>query len=413
MRRGSGETIDRGWIHWKNVIFRIIVTVTCVMLLCSIVPSFISFAEENIEENIEKDIDKDIGRDIEEDILDKFDFDEVDQSLKELFPRERLDFKETVMDILSGDVAFTAKLLNRLVADQLGYAFTASKDNLVHILLLALIAAVFSNFSGVFQSKQISDISFYIVYLLVIALCLNSFQIVTEWVSKGVEALTSFMGVFFPLYFVTVAVAKGSLTAVAFYNLVLFFIYLVELLIVNFLLPMIHIYMMIKVLNFLSSEEYLSKFAELIEIAVSWALKTLLACIVGINVIQGLISPAIDTVKRSAVTRTAEAIPGVGDAIGGAAEVVLGTAVLIKNGIGTTGAVICLAICAVPLIQTGCIVLLYKLAAALIQPVSDKRIVGCVESVGDGCRLLMRVIFTTALLFLLTIVIISAVTNTK
>ncbi len=64
----------------------------------------------------------------------------------------------------------------------------------------------------------------------------------------------------------------------------------------------------------------------------------------------------------------------------------LGTAVLVKNGIGMTGAVICIALCVGPLVQIGCIVIMYKLAAALIQPVSDKRIVGCVESVGDGCQ---------------------------
>ena len=94
---------------------------------------------------------------------------------------------------------------------------------------------------------------------------------------------------------------------------------------------MLHIYMIVRVLNYLSDEDYLSKFAELIEMAVSWLLKTVLACIVGLNVIQGLISPAIDTVKRSVITRSAEAIPGIGDAIGGMAEVAIGTAVLVKK----------------------------------------------------------------------------------
>ena len=136
-----------------------------------------------------------------------------------------------------------------------------------------------------------------------------------------------------------------------------------------------------------------------------------LACVVGLNVIQGLISPAVDSVKRSALTRGVEAIPGVGDAIGGVTEVALGTAVLVKNGIGVTGAVICVALCVVPLVQIGCIALLYKLAAALIQPVSDQRVAGCIESVGDGCRLLMRVVFTTGLLFLLTIVVVAALTS--
>ena len=92
-------------------------------------------------------------------------------------------------------------------------------------------------------------------------------------------------------------------------------------------------------------------------------------------------------------------------------EVVLGTAVLIKNGIGMTGAIICIALCVVPLVQIGCITLLYHLAAAVIQPVSDKRIVGCVETAGEGCRMLMRVVFTTGMLFLLTIAIVTAVTG--
>lgn len=131
----------------------------------------------------------------------------------------------------------------------------------------------------------------------------------------------------------------------------------------------------------------------------------------GLKCDPGADQPAIDSIKQSAITRGAEAIPGIGDAIGGVTEVVLGTAVLIKNGIGMTGAVICIALCVGPLVQIGCIVIMYKLTAALIQPVSDKRIVGCVESVGDGCRLLMRVVFTTALLFLLTIVIVAALTD--
>lgn len=346
-----------------------------------------------------------------EDMLGEYDFDEIDESLAQVFPEEKLSFKETVMQIISGDLELTGELLNRLVKEQIGYAFSSCKSNLIHMLLIALMAALFSNFSNVFQNKQISEVSFYVLYLLLIALCLNSFQTVINWVGEGVQTISGFMSVFCPLYFVAVSAAKGSVTAVAFYNLVLFLIYLVEVLISKFLLPVIHVYIMIRVLNHLSEEDYLSKFAELLETAVSWNLKSFVTGIVGLNLVQGLISPAIDTVKRSAITRGAEAIPGIGDAIGGTAEVVIGTAVLIKNGIGMAGAVICLALCIVPLVQVAAIVLMYKLAAAVIQPVSDKRIVGCVESVSEGCRLLLRVVFTTGLLFLLTIVIVTTLTN--
>ncbi len=348
---------------------------------------------------------------LEEELIGQFSFDDIDDSLKNLFPGERLRFQDVLTGVISGDLTFSGRLLSQLVADQLGYAFRSSRDNLVHMLMIAVIAAVFSNFSRVFKSRQISDISFYAMYLLLIALTLNSFQIVVEWVSEGIENLTSFMGVFCPLYFLAVAIARGSVTSVAFYNLVLFLILLVEFLILNFLMPLIHIYMMMKVLNYLSEEDYLDKFAELIEMAVRWILKTLIAGIVGLNVIQGLISPAVDSVKRSVVTQGAEAIPGVGDIIGGMAEVAIGTAVLVKNGIGMTGAIICISLCIIPLVQVAGIVVIYKLSAAVIQPVSDKRIAGCIETVGEGCQLLLNVIFTAGLLFLLTIVVVSAVTG--
>jgi len=348
---------------------------------------------------------------IENKLIDMFDFNEIDDVLKDIFPEERLSFSDILLSIISGDIDLSWESILDLIKDQLLYNFQTNKSMIVHILLIAIIAAVFTNFSNAFQSKQISEISFYILYLLLITICLNSFRVVIESVTASVDQLTLFIKVLCPVYFLAVAIAKGSVTAVGFYNLVLVLICLVEMLILNFLLPMVHVYIMMKVLNFLSLEEYLSKFAELLETLISWTLKTLLAFIVGLNVIQGLISPAIDSVKRNVITKGAEAIPVIGDAIGGVAEVVLGTAVLLKNGIGIVGAVICIGICAVPLIEMAIMTLVYKLTAAVIQPVSDKRIVGCVSSVAEGCQMLVRVLFTVGVLFLLTVAVVAASTS--
>ena len=381
-------------------------------MACAVMLSFIIcmklpvYASGNTEDMKQTDI-----TDSSESMLDDFEFDEIDASLAQIFPEEKLNFKETVMQIIGGDLELTGDLFNRLVKEQIGYAFASSKSNLIHMLLIALMAALFTNFSRVFQNKQISEMSFYILYLMLIALAINSFQIVIDWVGDGVNTISGFMSIFCPVYFLAVSVAKGSVTAAAFYNLVLSLIYLVELIISKFLLPVIHVYIMIRVLNHLSEEEYLGKFAELLETIISWILKTFVAGVVGLNLVQGLINPAIDTVKRSAITRGAESIPGIGDVLGGTAEVLLGTAVLIKNGIGMAGAIICFALCLVPLIQVALIVLMYKLSAAVIQPISDKRVIGCLESVAEGCNLLLRVVFTTGLLFLLTIVIVAALTN--
>lgn len=358
----------------------------------------------------DKDEQAELQKEAEETVWKEFEFSEIEDLLDDIFPEKKTDFQDLIKKMLSGQTEPSLQVIGEMISDQFFYEWKSSKAGMVHILLIVIVAAVFTNFSNVFQNQQISEISFYVLYLLLITIGLNSFRILIVSASENLERLIGFMKVLGPVYFLAVAFAAGSSTSILFYNLVLLLIYLVELVILNFLIPFVQVYIVVKVMNNLSEEDYLSKFAELCETVIAWTLKTLLAGVTGVNIIQGLLSPAIDSLKRSVVGRSAEAIPVVGDAIGGVTEVMLGTAVLIKNGIGVAGALVCIGICLVPIIQMAVVTLLYKLIAAMIQPVSDKRIVGCISSIADGSQMLLRIIFTTGVLFLLTIAVVTATT---
>ena len=349
----------------------------------------------NDDAETEEDLEG-LQEEVQDALLSEFDFSDVEDSLKDMFPGERTGFGDVLSALMTGDIEETGSIFLSFLRDQISYEFDYNRKSLVYVLLVAITAAVFSNFAGAFQNRQISDISFYITYMLLITLCLTSFQTSAAGLEDRLGSLLDFMRVLCPSYFLAVAFASGTTTSLFFYNVILFLIFAVEFLIVRFLLPV---------------EDFLSEFADLIRKIVTWALRSLLACVVGINVIQGLLAPAIDAVKRSALTRTAEAIPWVGNALGGAAEVVLGTAVLIKNGIGMAGALIAVAICAVPILQMILMAFMYKLAAALVQPVSDKRITACISGVSEGYEIMVRVIFTVGVLFLLTIAVVAASTS--
>ncbi|HIZ82408.1 MAG TPA: stage III sporulation protein AE [Candidatus Mediterraneibacter pullistercoris] len=364
----------------------------------------------NDDAETEEDLEG-LQEEVQDALLSEFDFSDVEDSLKDMFPGERTGFGDVLSALMTGDIEETGSIFFSFLRDQISYEFDYNRKSLVYVLLVAITAAVFSNFAGAFQNRQISDISFYITYMLLITLCLTSFQTSAAGLEDRLGSLLDFMRVLCPSYFLAVAFASGTTTSLFFYNVILFLIFAVEFLIVRFLLPVINIYIMVRVLGNLTGEDFLSEFADLIRKIVTWALRSLLACVVGINVIQGLLAPAIDAVKRSALTRTAEAIPWVGNALGGAAEVVLGTAVLIKNGIGMAGALIAVAICAVPILQMILMAFMYKLAAALVQPVSDKRITACISGVSEGYEIMVRVIFTVGVLFLLTIAVVAASTS--
>ena len=129
---------------------------------------------------------------------DQYDYGEIDETLKELFPKERLDFKEILIGVLSGDITFSAQLLKQLVKEQFSYAFASSRQNLIHILMLAIMTAVFTNFARAFGNGQAADTGFYVMYLMIVALCLNSCQIIMDWVEAGISNLIQFMTVFGP-----------------------------------------------------------------------------------------------------------------------------------------------------------------------------------------------------------------------
>lgn len=394
-------------------LYQFLVTFILVLLLFGAGTRIVG-AEETGQEEGEQLSDEEsdeLQTQVEDALLREFDFNEIENSLDSMFPDDKIRFGDVVSALISGNIEETGNMILAFLEDQISYEFRYNRHNLVYVLLVALIAAVFTNFSGAFQNRQISDISFYVLYMLLITLCLTAFRTAMSGMEERLGSLVEFMRVLCPSYFLAVAFASGSVTALFFYNVILFLIYVVELLIVRFLLPVVNIYIMMRVMGNLTGEDFLSEFAELLRKLVSWVLKTLLACVIGINVVQGLLAPAIDTLKRSALTRTAEALPWVGNVMGGVTEVVLGTAVLIKNGIGMAGAVIAVAVCAVPLIQMLIMAFMYKLASALVQPVSDKRITGCISGISEGYEMLVQILFSVGVLFLLTIAVVAASTS--
>ena len=384
-----------------------IVLVICVLCFLTAVPVYAA----EISNDTGATNKTEISNETEEQLFSLFDFSDMEDFISDIFPNEKMGFREMVKGLISGEIKLTGEFLWNLVSKQFFYEFKNTKSALVHVLAIVIIAAVFRNFSGVFQNSQISEMCFYVLYMLLITICLNSFRILITSATSGLSSLLEFLKLLGPVYFMAVALSTGSVTSIAFYNMILILICIVELVIQSFLIPLVQVYMVIRILNDLSTEEYLSKFGELLHTVIVWILRTMLGAVIGINLIQGLLAPAIDSVKRSVLLRGGEAIPIIGDVIGGASEVLLGTTVLIKNGIGVAGAIICIAICMAPVVQMAVVTLMYKLTAALIQPISEKRIVGCVSSMADGSEILLRVIFTSGVLFLITIAMVANTTT--
>lgn len=348
---------------------------------------------------------------LEEQLMNELDTTAIEEVVGEVFMDEKISFDDILDGILEGNYEEINEMVYKYLIEQFYYELSYNKAAMVHIIMLTIFASIFTNFSNAFRNEQIASMGFYILYLMLLIITLQSFQVIVTEISGKMELVLTFMSALCPVYFLAVAVSSGVNSAVVFYNLTLLYIYIVELLIISVVLPLINSYIVVEVLNYLTAEKRLSKLTKVIKMLIDWILKGVLAGVVGLNVIQGLISPMIDSVEKTIWLRGAEAIPVVGDVMSGTGEVVLGTLKLIKNGIGVVGLILCIAITSGPVIQMCILTFMYKMVAAVVEPVSDKRISSCLYSVGEGCQMLLRALICVAVLFLITIAVVAATTS--
>lgn len=341
----------------------------------------------------------------EQEMLEEMDFYEIEQVLDEFFAEENVDFETLVMDFMSGDTMDFKEFAGQCLSLAAG-EFKQSQNEVAAILILAISAAIFSVLSDVFDKHGIADISFLVIYLLFCMLILRSFDRMSQTACDVVLHVCEFMKALLPAYFLSVTVTGASSTASVFYPFILGVIEIVVMGIQQIILPMIEVYMLLAMMNSVQKEEFITKLVELLENGVHWLLKTFLAVVCGFQLIQGMITPMVDSFKNTTFSKTVSAIPGVGNTAGAVADMFLGSALLVKNGIGVAAMVVLVFICVTPLIKLGICTFMYKLIAAFIQPVSDKRMTACVDSASKASALLLRTCIITIVLFMLSIGIV-------
>ncbi len=346
------------------------------------------------------------------DSLGEIDYDEIQTVINDVLQSDhKLNFGDYVMSLVNGEKKFSLEQIGNDIKDAVYNEIHGNLHTFTGLISIAVIAAVFTNFSYAFQSTQIAETGFYVAYLLLFSVLTASFIAAANLATNTISSILEFMKALVPAYFLSVAFVSSAGTSMVFYQVALFLITFVDILLLRVIIPLINIYLVIAMANNLSKDDMLSKLTDLISTVISWSLKTLLGLVIGFNAIQGLILPVADSIKRSALTKIAGAIPGVGGVFGSVAESVIGAGVLLKNAIGVAGVIVIITICMVPIMKLAVTTLIYRVSGAAVQPISDKRMLKCISASADASLLLLQTVLTSAILFLLTITIVAATTT--
>lgn len=339
---------------------------------------------------------------------DYLELSDLEENLRGMTDFSDLSFSDLVLELLQGKLPSGISGLWgevwRLLFSYLG----GQKQLAVQILLIALFSAVCTNFIRVFENSQIADISFYMMYLLIGTLLIGAFAEMQSLTVNTLKSLFQFVTLLLPAYVVTIVFSAGSISALGFYELTLLSVHILQLLFIKMVLPLIQIYVVFLFFNQLTQEDLFSQASEFLKTLLEWILKTTTAILVGLQTIQCLVAPAVDTLKNSTAHRIVKALPGVGGLMDSAAETIAGSALVIKNAVGVAGMIAVLLICLLPFLKLGLSVLLFRLLCALLQPISEKRMVDCIRSFSDGVMLLMKTMLAGLAVFLVSLAMITA-----
>lgn len=374
------------------------------ILLILLIPSPVLAAEtdgrmgETPEETGEGYLDRFMG---------ELDFTELDELIDtELFPaqQEKIRFSDVVEKLLTdGADGFDASIVKEWIFDALFYEMDAGKTLMVEVVLLAVGFSMLKNFSGAFKQAYISEICFLLVYGILAVLLLQSFAIFEEIASEAISGSVDFMKALIPTFCVSMVFSSGQESSAGFYQLAFLVIYLVQWLFLKVLIPLIQIYVVLELFNHFFEDEKFQNLTELVYGAVNWGMKSAGVLVLGLNAVQSMLSPAKDRLTSGAVSQAAAFVPGVGNLLNGVGELILGAGILIKNCVGVAALIFLLVIGLAPVLKILGMSVIYKLAAAVSEPVADKRIAGCMRGMAQGGMLYLKLVIYCLALFFVTV----------
>ncbi len=344
----------------------------------------------------EKDQGQDTAEELQtgaEDFLNikAFHLQEVEESLADLEKESSFRFADALKSLIRGEIPLNLSTLKTLVFDALLLEWKNQKETALQVFLLVIVAALVLNFTDLMEKNGTALISFFMMYLMLAAVLMKGFTGMSRMTDATLGRVNGFMKALVPSYFAAAVFAGNSVGGLAFYESAILLIAAVQWVQRYLLLPGVQLYVLFLLLDHLSKDDRLSHLAELVRTVIEWAMKSMTAAAIGFQVIQGLILPAVDGLKNTAVSRTVSAIPGIG-----------------KNAVGVCGMIAVLMLCLAPVCRLAFCTLIYKAMAALVQPVGDKRLNECVAAVAEGVGLLLKIMVSSSMLFFLTIAIVTA-----
>ncbi|NMM61379.1 stage III sporulation protein AE [Clostridium sp. P21] len=321
-----------------------------------------------------------------------------------------VDVKEYIKNFIkTGDGKIsTPKIVNALTS----YLFReviASLKLLAMLIAIALICSLLTNLQKAFSSEDLSNIAYFACYSLLIIIMAKSFYMGVDIARGTIKEMTDFMTALVPILIMLIASVGGFVEAAVMDPIIIGTITISAKLFMDIIIPIICMTFVLQFVNNMSDEYKIDKLTKLLNQISLWSQGIIMTVFIGIITIRGITSKTIDEVTaRTAKFAVDNFVPIVGKSLSDAISTVAGYSILLKNALSSLGLIIIIIIMLFPVVKLLIMALMYKLTGALIEPISDSRLVNCITSAGDSLILIASCLISVSVMFFIMVAIVAS-----
>lgn len=333
---------------------------------------------------------------------------QLDNDAREAFPGFSL--AKIFSDLKNGQVSFNLEDISRNILQAILAELISNAPLISKLLGLAVICAIINQVQSAFLGN-VSKLAKMLVYLVLLGLALTSFRIAVDIGVGAIDSMVSFMQAVLPVMY-TILLAMGNITSSALFKpLVMGSLVVLATLIKNIILPLFFFGVILRLFNNISPQFKLTRFADLLEFGGKLAIGIVLTVFIGVMSVQGVAGGVADGVTLRTAKYSVDLIPVVGKFFKDAVELVVSSGLLLKNALGIVAMLAIVLIITAPAIKIAAMMVTFKIAAALVEPLGEKELAQSLQDMSKGLLYIFATVASVAVMFFISVTIIIGAGN--
>lgn len=315
--------------------------------------------------------------------------------------------RETLRALAQGEITVSFDQLMALVTNRLFSAVKTSLWRLTRLMAPALMWSILRHLGG--KGAEAGKTACSLIVCVFLARDLADH---TALCGETVTRMSDGMQGLFPVLLTLMTALGGSAGSALMQPAIVAASGSITGLIHHVTLPLATASAMLTMLCHLGEQVKVNRLAGLIHQLAAWTLGICFTAFIGVLMTRGMTAAVVDGVTiRTAKYALDSLVPVVGGLFADTVDTLVGSAMLVQSALGVTGLMLLIAYALTPLCQTLVAALLYRLAAALMQPVADGELAGCIHDFSGVLMLLFIIQLCAAAMFVMLIAQLVAVSG--